>query len=129
MAERKRSFRYTTKSVAQIREYARRRMDAVRIADKMHCRVSTVEAICAKHQIALVAIADGAPPVGVHTIDGKATRVRYAVVNVTIARDLLAKIIDEAARRGTKPQSLIGRLAEVVARDNLFSAVFDDFRT
>jgi hypothetical protein len=125
MPERKRSFRYTAKAVAQIREFARRRMDAVRIADKMKCRAATVENICRKHSIPLVTLPDGAPPVSVQP--GK--RVRYAMVDVPIARDLLEKILAEANRRGTKPQHLIGRLAEVVARDDLFSAVFDDFRT
>lgn len=124
MPERKRSFRYTLAAVAQIQVYARQRMDAVRIADKMGCRVSTIWKICEKHAITLVTIPDGAPMIGAHGGEGVA-KVRYAMIEVPVARDMLELIVAEAARRGTRPQHLIGRLAEVVARDDLFKAVFD----
>lgn len=122
---RQRSFRYTTKAVSQIKEFARQRMDVIRIADKMGCRPATIEKICRKHSITLVSIVDGQPPVGSYEVGRGISRIRFAMVDVPIARDALDVIALEAARRGTKPQLLIGRLAEVVAEDNLFAAVFD----
>jgi hypothetical protein len=117
-------FRLTPGSLAAIRRYADGRRSAETIARLMNCAAGTIENICRDHGIELVAISDGAPaPKAYRTRDGR----RYSCVTleVAVADEPMETIRREAVRRGVKPATLVARLAEIVATEDLFSAVFD----
>lgn len=112
-------FRFTPQTLKTIREHAANRMNGERIALYLGCDVGTVERICRQHGISLVSISDGAPPV---TVAGRENSVP---VQCAIEAGAMDKLRVEAARRGVRVQVLVARMAEVVAKDNLFAAVFD----
>lgn len=117
------SFRYTTRSVSLIARYAHDRMSSAAIAGLMNCSQTTVENICRKHEIRLVNIPNGAKPLDPYVAKRRGDM--FIPVQVPIAAAALDRINLEASRRGAKPSTLIARLCEIVATDDLFSAVLD----
>jgi hypothetical protein len=119
-----RGFRFTPLTLNIIRRHAGNRRDASFIAGMLNCSTGTVESICSKHGIELVAVEDGAPPLSPYrSADGN--RPQYRTIEVPIGCEALELIQREAARRGVKAATLIARVSEIVAADGLFKAVLD----
>jgi hypothetical protein len=119
-----RSFRFTPLTLNIIRRHAGNRRDASTIAGMLNCSPGTIESICNKHGIELVAIPDGAAPLSPYrSADG--SRPQFRTIEVPIGLEAFGLIQREAARRGVKASTLIARVAEIVAADKLFSAVLD----
>jgi len=117
-------FRFTPLALNRIRQHAYNRRDAATIARLMNCSPNTIENICRQHGIDLVTISDGAPPLSPYrTSDG--SRVICAPLEIHVGAEAMEMIRKEAARRGVKPQTLIARVSEIVAMDNIFAAVLD----
>lgn len=118
-----RSFRLTPLTLNVIRRYARGRRDAASIAKLMNCGQGTIEAICNKHGIELVALAGAPPPSSYRSAEGG--NARFVSIDIAIGWEALELIRHEAARRGVKPSTLIARISEIVAADSLYAAVLD----
>lgn len=118
------SFRFTPLTLGIIRRHGELRRNATTIAGMMNCSPGTIENICKQHGIELVDIPDGAPtPAPYRTSDGSTPQFR--TVEAPIAAPAYDRIQREAVRRGLKASTLIARLSEIVATDDLFRAVLD----
>lgn len=113
----RREFRLTPRALDLIRRYARDRLNAERIGRLLNCSAGTIETICNKHGIEL-AKADDAP------LKRKLVQ-PDVVVDVPINAKAMELIRSEALRRGWKASTLISRVAEIVATDQIFGAVID----
>jgi hypothetical protein len=117
------SFRFTPRVLNLIRRHAELRRSGATIAKDLNCSEATIETICRQHGIELVGIPDGAPPLSRYRApDGRPS---FVTVDVAIGTNAMELIRREAARRGVKATTLIARVAEIVAADQLFAAVLD----
>lgn len=115
-------FRLTPNSLKLIRRYAADRRNAEAIARLVGCSAGTIENVARKHGIEIMK-EDGAPPLA--QCRRPAAGAGTIVLEVPIGTAAMESIRQEANRRGCKPNTLVSRLAEIVATDKIFSAVLD----
>lgn len=113
-------FRYTPRAVGAIKLHAKTMAPAT-IATIMRSSVGTVELICRKHGIEMREN-DFVVPQMPTRAERKRTGSHIEILIDDVAFSLIAH---EAKRRGTATRDLISRVAEEVARAQLFSAVLD----
>lgn len=128
------TFRFTPDALIRIRNHARRGLDAGEIAYLIGCEIGTLENICLRHGIE-VGVAqrptptepDRRPPAD-HRLNPNRRRERIGLrpVIVEIAGGADSALSREARKRSTTPAVLAARLLEIVASDNLFTALLDD---
>ena len=114
---RRADFAYTPMTVKKIRRHALT-MKPATIAAFMKCPVDMVEMICRKHEIPM------------HDRDGGGVEAppREGVkkeLEIQIDLEMLRVVKREASMRGLDTHTLIERLIERIAQDNLFNAVLD----
>jgi len=115
-------FRLTPDSLKLIKRYAADRRNAAAIARLVGCSTATVANVARDHGIEIVEH-DGAPPLS--QCRRPAAGAGTIVLEVPIGSAAMEAIRQEANRRGCKPNTLVGRMAEVVATDKIFGAVLD----
>lgn len=115
-------FRLNPASLKLIRQYAASRRNAEAIARLVGCSVGTIDNIAREHGIEIMKD-DGAPPLA--QCRRPAAGAGTITLEVPIGSAAMEAIRQEANRRGCKPNTLVSRLAEIVATDRIFSAVLD----
>lgn len=115
-------FRLTPDSLNLIRRHADGRRNGEAIARLVGCSPGTIDNIAREHGIEIVK-EDGAAPLA--QCRRPKVGAGIVVLEVPIGSVAMEAIRQEANRRGCKPNTLVSRLAEIVATDRIFSAVLD----
>jgi hypothetical protein len=128
-----RAFVFTPDALVRIRSHARRGLDAGEIAFLLGCDAGVMTNICARHGIEIGPPLRPTPldpdrrPSSDHRLSPQRRRERRGLlpVLIEIARGADSALVREAAKRGTTPAILAARLIEIVAADDLFTALMD----
>lgn len=114
----KRPANFTPLLLRRIRRAAGMGLSAERIATQFHREPAFIKGICDLHGISITGVERQQRAVRVLACD-------QSTIGVTIASSHLTQLEREAARRGTSAPLLAGQILNLVAQDNLFTAVID----
>jgi hypothetical protein len=126
-------FRVTPQVLRRIRMLARQRLSLQYISSRVGCRsVAQLISIARQHQIDLNVqapepedIATPPRPKPDRRIDPTRRRANGAVITLHVAPSIVETFEREAARRGSTAEMVAAKCIELIAGDDLFTAVLD----
>jgi hypothetical protein len=114
-----RTVTYSPLLLRWIQRGARNGLSAEQIAKRYHQQVPFVLDLCRLHGITITGVArpDHVP--------GRTPATEQSTIGVRLANESLTKIEREAVKRGTTGPLLAAQLLNIIAADEMFSAVLD----
>ena len=105
----------TKAALASIPELVASGLSRDEIAERLGCKLSTLNVRCCQERIRL----PNSPKQGPKPPKTKTRR-------ITVSPDTVAFFHSEAEAKGMKPTDIVARLLELIAKDNLVKAILDE---